>query len=119
MARIESIQQVFDLLPHYFRPEQARGVRADVQFDIEGPGGGTWWIHIEDGRLEVHAQPAPKKPDLLVRMSEQDYWALLRGELDPLWAYMRGRLQLQGNVQLAYRLQGLFRMPEAGWDQKD
>jgi len=112
MAKIETIQQVFDLVPRYFRPEAAKGVRVDLQFDIDGPGGGTWWVRINDGQIEVHNQPAPEKPDLYVHMSEDDFWALLRGELDPLWAYMRGRLRVKGNIQLVFRLQRLFRMPE-------
>ncbi len=111
MPKVTSIQQVFDLLPHYFRPEKAHDVRAVVQFHITGPEGGDWFVQVDQGRLQVARGVSPAA-DLTVTVSAAHYWALLRGEMDPLAAYMRGRLQIQGDLKLAYRLQDLFRMPD-------
>ncbi len=112
MAKATTIQQVFDLLPHYFRPDKARGVKAVVQFHITGEGGGDWVVEVADGRLTVRTGVTTAPADLTVTVRADHYWALLRGEMDPLAAYMRGRLRIQGDLQLAYRLQDLFRMPD-------
>ncbi len=112
MPKVTTIQEVFDLLPRYFRPEQAQGVRAVVQFHITGPQGGDWVVRVDDGRLTVEQGRSPLPPDLTVQVSDAVYWALLRGERDPLAAYMRGQLRIEGDLKLAYRLQDLFRMPD-------
>ncbi len=112
MPKVTTIQQVFDLLPQYFRPEKARDVRAVVQFHITGPGGGDWVVRVDQGRLTVESGASQEPADLTVTVSAEHYWALLRGEMDPLAAYMRGRLRIAGDLKLAYRLQDLFRMPD-------
>ncbi|NPA31585.1 MAG: SCP2 sterol-binding domain-containing protein [Chloroflexi bacterium] len=112
MPKVNTIQQVFDLLPRYFRPEKARDVRAVVQFHIPGAGGGDWIVRVDQGRLSVEPGVSPTPADLTVTVSAENYWALLRGEMDPLAAYMRGRLRIEGDLKLAYRLQDLFRMPD-------
>jgi len=47
---------------------------------------------------------------VVVEADAEDYWAMLRGELDPVAAFMRGRLRVQGNPMLLMRLQDLFRL---------
>ncbi len=112
MPKVTTIQEVFDLLPRYFRPEKARDVRAVVQFHITGPQGGDWVVQVDQGVLTVTRGVHPGPADLTVTVSDAHYWALLRGEMDPVAAYMRGRLRIQGDLKLAYRLQDLFRMPD-------
>ncbi len=110
--RVTSVQEVFDLLPRYFLPEEAGETDVTVQFHITGEGGGDWFVRVRAGQLLVAQGIAEGKPDLKIFCSVEDYLALVNGEMDPLAAYMRGRVRAEGNLRLVYRLQFLFRLPE-------
>lgn len=48
-------------------------------------------------------------PDVVLEVAEEDLQELMLGELRPLAAYMSGRLRVQGDLQLALRLEELFK----------
>jgi putative sterol carrier protein len=48
------------------------------------------------------------KPDVTVGMLADDYVKITTGELQPVVAFMQGRLKLQGDMNLAMKLQELF-----------
>lgn len=113
--RFTSIEDAFRLLEKQFNPQaaQAQGTDVIVQLHLTGEGGGDWFIRIRDGQLKVVPGVAAETPDLTVTVNTADYLALLNGEMDPLKAYLRGKVKVQGEVKLVYRLQYLFRLPEA------
>ncbi len=110
--RFARIEDVFRALEEHFLPEKAEETDVTVQLHITGEGGGDWYIRIQRGSLQVHPGVAEDHPDLSITTSAEDYLALVNGEMDPIGAYMRGRVKAQGNLRLVYRLQFLFRLPE-------
>ena len=106
-----TVQELFDNLPRYFRPENAAGVNATFQFDLSGEGGGQWAVTIADGQLRTQTG-ATGAPDLTVQTSADDWLALVNGELSPMAAFMQGRVQMTGNMALITQMQSLFRRPE-------
>ncbi len=110
--RFQSIEDAFRLLEQQFDPQAAQETQVTVQLHLTGEGGGDWFIHIHEGQLEVVPGVAEGTPDLTVTVDTADYLALLNGEMDPLAAYLRGKVKVQGDVKLVYRLQYLFRLPE-------
>lgn len=111
--RFLSVEDAFRFLEEHFLPEKATETDVTVQLHLTGEGGGDWFIRIQGGQLKVVPGVAEGTPDLTVTVNTADYLALLNGEMDPLAAYLRGRVQVQGEVKLVYRLQYLFRLPEA------
>jgi putative sterol carrier protein len=57
------------------------------------------------GRISEEDEPA----DTIVAISWEDWLALSEGELDPMRAYMSGRLRVQGDLSAAMELGSLFR----------
>ncbi len=112
MRRFETFEDVFKALQEHFRPETAQDVQAVVGVHIEGEGGGSWYLRFDRGALEVLREPPEEPIDVDIQVSAEDYWALLYGDLDPLAAFMRGRLRIQGDLRLLYQLQHLFRLPD-------
>lgn len=108
---IESAQEFFDHLPRYFVPESALGVRARVQFELSGDGGGEWGVAIADGAVQV-TPGRIESPALTVRVSAADWLALVNRKMNPMAAFMQGRLKVIGSQSLALKLQSLFRAPE-------
>ena len=111
MLRFQNFDEVFQALKAHFRAETARTVQAVVGVHIEGEGGGSWYLDFDSGRLDIRRETPDKPVNVDVFVRAEDYWALLYGELDPMAAYMRGRLRIRGDLRLLYQLQHLFRLP--------
>jgi len=102
-----SIQEVMTLLPSAFLPEKAGNLRADVQFFISGDKGGDWVVMINQGTCSV-IPGISKNPSVEFFAAAQDFLDVLTGKLDAMRAYMSGRLQVRGNMNLAMRLTKMF-----------
>ena len=102
-------RQLVESMPKYFKPEKAEGVSAVIQYHLSGEGGGSWVIRIENGTCTVEEGTA-ENSHLTLRMDAEDYVDLITGKLDPMTAFMTGKLQLEGDFTLATRLQSFFGM---------
>ena len=94
-----------------FQPEKAAGIDAKIQFHITGNQGGDWVATIHDqklgGRNRHNAQP---KPDPWRRYP--GYLSIVvGGKLNPMQAFMQGKVQVKGDMGLAMRLVDLFKRP--------
>jgi NAD(P)-dependent dehydrogenase (short-subunit alcohol dehydrogenase family)/acyl dehydratase/putative sterol carrier protein len=103
-----TVAQVFDTMPDSFRPDKAEGVDVVFQFEISGPGGGTWHVAIKDKTCESKegAHPAPTTTIL---MSEDDFLALMSGQLKAMQAYTSGKLKIQGDLMKSQLIEKLFK----------
>jgi putative sterol carrier protein len=106
-----SIPQLMDRIPQYFVPEKAAGVDAVVQFSLTGEGGGDWIVTIRDQKCSV-IQGVDPNPRLVFSAEAQDCLDILSGKMDGMRAYMRGRLRLKGDMSLAIRLAGFFKLDQ-------
>jgi len=107
MPRVNSIQEVFDAMPSRFLPDQAGDMRAVIQFDLSGEGGGQWFATIADRALQVSTGQAPS-PSLTLTTTANDYLAMINGELKPMAAFMQGRVRVRGDMPLLLKMQSLF-----------
>ena len=107
MPRVNSVQEVFDAMPAHFLPDQAGDMRATIQFDLSGEGGGLWHALIADRKVAVHTGPAPA-PTLTLTTSAHDYLAIINGDLKPMAAFMQGKVRVKGDMQLLLKMQSFF-----------
>ncbi|XP_042741615.1 stomatin-like protein 1 isoform X3 [Lagopus leucura] len=86
-------------------------VGASYQVDIILPGGtrSTFFIDLSSGSGRAGCGVLQGSPDVVLEVAEEDLQELMLGELRPLAAYMSGRLRVQGDLQLALRLEELFK----------
>lgn len=96
MATIDDItQRVRDALKD--RP----GLSKSVKLDFKGEG----FIHVDGQTVTNDDAPA----DCIVVVSRDDLEAMVRGELDPMSAMLRGRLRIKGDMAVAMQLQSMLR----------
>ena len=107
MPHVNSIQEVFDAMPAHFLPDQAGDLRATIQFDLSGEGGGLWHVIIADRQVDVHTGQTAA-PSLTLTTSAQHYLAIVNGELKPMAAFMQGKVRVKGDMQLLLKMQNLF-----------
>jgi len=99
--------EIFAQLPQAFLPEKAGDLRATFQFNLSGEDGGNWGVTIADGKCTV-VEGQANKPDVTVSMAAEDFVKMISGQLQPVVAFMQGKIKLQGDMNLALKIQELF-----------
>jgi len=102
-----SIQSLMDRLCGAFVPERAVGVDVTIQFDLKGDQGGEWVVTLKDQSCQVE-KGRTEKANLSLSAQAQDALDILAGKMDPMSAFMRGKVKLVGDMGLAMRLTKLF-----------
>ena len=108
MPTVTSAEEIFNLMPDHFLPEQAGNLKAVLQFDLSGEGGGQWYANIADGKLTVEKGTAPNPPNLTLNMAASDYVAMVNGQLNPMTAFMQGKVKVKGETPLLMKMQKMF-----------
>ncbi len=103
----DTAREIIEAMPNAFVPERAQGLKATYQLELTGEGGGDWVIEIADQQCQVREEVAAE-PDATISLAAADYVALVKGELDAVGAFMRGKLKVRGNAGLAMKALNLF-----------
>lgn len=109
------LEEIFNRWPSQFDPARARDVNAVIDWEITNPEGGEdrWQIAIKDGTCSV-ARNGEAAPDLTFRVGPVEFVKLIAGAESGPKLFVFGKLKIRGNLMLAARVQGFFRMPTAG-----
>jgi len=94
-------------IPKHFNPEMAKGVSATIQCVFSGDQASNWVIDIDDQACIVEEGKADD-PDLTIKASGEDGVKILMGKMDPMRAYMLGKVKVQGDLSLGMTLAKLF-----------
>lgn len=88
-----------------FRPEQATDLDAAWVVDVAGRGPTT--IHVRGSRCLV--SPGAVDDPVATLTTDADTWVeLVEGHVDGIRAFLQGRLRVEGDLNLALRLETLF-----------
>ena len=102
-----SAAEIFAEMPQAFRADKAGDLRATFQFSLSGEGGGDWAVTIADGACTV-TEGKSDNPNITIGMAADDFVKMIGGELQPVTAFMQGKIKLQGDMNLAMKLQEVF-----------
>lgn len=103
-----TVQDLMNLLPNYFIPDQAKGIAARIGFDLAGEGGGYWTVVIENQTCRVENKKL-EPVDLTLSGQASVILDIFSGRLDAMRAYLMGKVKMTGNMNLAMQLTGLFK----------
>jgi putative sterol carrier protein len=85
------------------RRERLGDVVATLQFDLAGPGGGSFLLRVERGSVRGAVGPA-EAVDLRLELDLATWRALNDGSLSAPEAFVRRRLRMHGSFALALKL---------------
>jgi putative sterol carrier protein len=116
--RKQVLDEIFGRMADHVEPEKARGTDAVVHFKIldrpEELGGGYdhYEVVFEDGGCTASDQPE-RDPKVTLKVGAVDFLKLAASKASGPTLFMTGKLKLEGDVMLASRLTGFFRIPSA------
>ncbi|HZU68839.1 MAG TPA: SCP2 sterol-binding domain-containing protein [Ktedonobacteraceae bacterium] len=102
-----TIAEIFEQMPNAMNPAAAAGMNKTFQWNITGDQAGKWAFRVNNGTGEV-IPGGVEKPDITFTVSDKDWIAITEGKLDPMNAFMTGKLRVSGDMMLAMKLQQLF-----------
>lgn len=79
--------------------EKLQGV---IRMVVEGEPQGDWRVDFKLG-----PGPIPEEPTTTIKMQAEDAAAMQRGELDPMTAFMSGRMVVEGDMTLMMQMQAI------------
>jgi putative sterol carrier protein len=100
--------RIFDRIPDAFQKDRAAGVNAVFQFVLSGPGGGSWHVTVKDGGCAVR-EGVHERPTTTIRMADEDFVRLIKGELNAMKAYTGGKLKVEGDLMKSQLIEKLFK----------
>ncbi|MBM4324077.1 MAG: SCP2 sterol-binding domain-containing protein [Deltaproteobacteria bacterium] len=89
-------------------PAKLAGITGVFQFDIGGADAGIYVLSIGDGKAVVSEGASPSA-NITIIMASSDFDDMVGGRLDPMAAFMGGKLKVQGDMMLAMQLQSLLK----------
>jgi hypothetical protein len=87
---------------------QLQMLRGVIKMVVGGGSGGDWAVAFKLG-----PGPIPEEPTTTVSVTADDAAALERGELDPMQAFMSGRIQIAGDMTLLMQMQAIQMQAQA------
>lgn len=92
-------------------PSAAGTLNAVFQFDITGDNGGTWVIDARPETKDNFVTTGPSADaQCTITMKDSDWVGLTTGTLNPMNAFMMGKIKISGDMGLAMKLQSLLKL---------
>lgn len=104
-----TVAELFEKMPSQFQADKAGDMNAVILFDLSGEGGGQWSVKIADGACDI-TKGAADSPKATVRMDAGDYKDMITGKLNPMMAFMSGKVKVEGDLNSVMKFQQLFGM---------
>ena len=90
------------------KPEMVEEVGGIFQFEITGDDGGSWLVDLKNAPGSVRSGGSDEA-DCVITVAADDFIGITSGSLDPMSAFMTGKIKVAGNIMLATKLGSLVR----------
>jgi len=101
------VRSAIEALPAAFLPDKAGQTKALIQLDLSGEDGGQWVLDVAGGKCELREEVSAQ-PNAKISMAATDFVALFKNQLDPMRAFMAGKIKVSGNMGLIMQLMNWF-----------
>ncbi len=92
-------------------PEVATTVDGIFQFNLTGEGGGSWVINLKKGTTSGFVtEGTSSDANATVTVASEDWSAMIAGSLDPMTAFMSGKIKIDGDMTMAMKLPGVMKL---------
>jgi putative sterol carrier protein len=105
---------VFRTMARAYRPDRAAGWTGDIRYELTDSRGAVRVWTVSCGATDARArESAEPDPALTIKLGLADFIRLAGQDLDPAVALLTGRMDLEGDFDVAVRLGEMFGQPSA------
>ena len=115
-ARKPALDGIFWQMPKQVNSEIAKDMTTTIRWRITGrpdEGVDVYQLEVDKGQVKT-VKGESGEPKLTVTMDAVEFLKLASGNLDPMQAYFKGRIELSGDIMVAAKLAQLFKLPGGG-----
>lgn len=103
MASQQEIAAIFERMLQRMEPQKIEGMNAVIVFDLSGDNGGQYWLKLADGAAST-GTGAVEGAKMTLKATADDFYTMMNGGLNPMQAFMTGKVKIQGDTSLALKL---------------
>jgi putative sterol carrier protein len=93
--------------------DAATSPNAIYQFNITGDGGGEYHLDLTKGKTsDFVGKGVHDSPGATITVSAEDWLGMLNGSLNPMQAFMSGKIKIDGDMTLAMSLQQVMNLAQ-------
>jgi putative sterol carrier protein len=101
-------KELIERIPQVVKPESLEGIEGVLQFNLSGDQGGNWYLTVKDKKMEL-TDGIAENPRITLSASAKDFKNIVTGKTNAMQAFMLGKIKISGDMNLAMKLQSLFR----------
>jgi multimeric flavodoxin WrbA/putative sterol carrier protein len=113
----DTAKELISRMPLGFDPSRAPDLRAEIQFDLSGPGGGKMGLSISNRQCRFR-EGEFHSPALIIRAPGDTWLKIARGEISRPRAFMDGLFKAEGDMGLLMKMGEIFHPPTKGVETK-
>ncbi len=102
-----TVEEIFAEMPNRVDASKLAGLDMSILFDLSGDGGGQWTMTVADGAMAI-ADGARDSPTATLKMDATDYQSMALGKLNPMTAFMTGKVKVEGDLGAVMKMQGFL-----------
>jgi len=106
----DTAKELVSRMPLGFNGAAAGGLKAEIQFDLSGEGGGEMVLSISEGRCAAREGEA-LSPNLTIHSPGDIWMKIARREINPAQALMDGLYEAKGDMNLLIKMGEIFHHP--------
>jgi putative sterol carrier protein len=100
------LNSIFGNLGQNFDASKAGDLDITIAFNLSGEGGGQWYAKIADGKIDS-GKGEVDSPSATLSMDADDFAAMSKGDLNPMMAFMSGKIKVDGDLNAVMKFQSL------------
>lgn len=102
-----SVSEIFAAMASNVDASKLDGIDVNIVWSLSGDEPGDWNVAIADGKLNT-GEGSSDNPDATLSMDSDDFKDLISGELNPMMAFMQGKVKVDGDMGAVMKIQGLL-----------
>lgn len=99
--------EVFEAMPARLDAAKADGIDVVIGWDLSGDEETQQTIKISGGSLTVE-EGLSADANATISMDSDDFVAMTTGELNPMMAFMGGKVKVDGDMSAVMKIQSIF-----------
>ncbi|XP_008546412.1 hydroxysteroid dehydrogenase-like protein 2 [Microplitis demolitor] len=104
----KDLNVIFTAIRANLTADLVKKTTAIYQFNITGDNPATWFLDLKTGNGALEKGKPSHPADAVLTMEANNFFDMFSGKLKPASAFMMGKLKIDGNLQVAMKLEKLM-----------